>query len=252
MGSIAVTGAASGIGLATVRRLHDAGHDVWCLDRDLERLTSAVSDLSQSPQMHVLGVDVADQSDVEAAFRDIRAGSGGRLDGLVNSAGVIALGRFEDLSLQDWEEMFRVNVIGSFLSIKTALPLLRAADAPSIVNLASMAGKLPGPYSAAYNASKAAVISLTRTAAFALAPAIRVNAVCPGVVRTPMYDKIDAGLAVLGAPEMFQSKPRAASSPLARQANADEIASVIEFLLGSGSSYMTGEDVNITGGFVMH
>lgn len=252
MGAIAITGAASGIGLATARRLYAAGHEVWCMDRDQERLASAVDDLPQRSRIHTLRVDVANQVEVESAFQQIRAGSVGRLDGLVNSAGIVVLGVFEDLAVEDWENAFRVNVIGSFLAIKAAVPLLRAADAGSIVNLASMAGKLPGVYSAPYNASKAAVISLTRTAAVALAPTIRVNAVCPGVVRTPMYERLDAGLTALGAPKILQSNPRAASSPLARQAEADEIASVVEFLLGSASSYMTGEDVNVTGGFVMH
>jgi NAD(P)-dependent dehydrogenase (short-subunit alcohol dehydrogenase family) len=252
MKTFAVTGAASGIGLATANRLVAAGHRVWYLDRDADRIAHAPLDESTKSRVHFAVVDVADEGEVRDAFRQVATSANGHLDGLVNSAGVVSLGSFEELSTQDWEETFRVNVVGSYLTIRAAVPLLRAAGGGSIVNLASMAGKLAGPYTAPYNASKAAVISLTRSAAVALAPSIRVNAVCPGVVQTPMYDKIDARLAALGAPNAMQSRERAGSSPLARRASADEVAAVIEFLLDGGSSYMTGEDVNITGGFVMH
>ena len=250
MGEFVVTGAASGIGLATALRMARGGHRVWCLDRDADRLAQAL-DVEPGLATESLVADVADDAGVGRALATV-ASRCDRLDGLVNSAGVIPVAGFEAHSVADWELSYRINVIGSYLMIRSALPLLRRSPDASIVNLASMAGKLPGPYTAAYNASKAAVISLTRSAAAALAPAVRVNAVCPGVVATPAYEKIDARLNELGAPPALQSDQRAAIAPIGRAASADEIASVIEFLLGQGAAFVTGEDINVTGGFVMH
>ena len=251
MGVFVVTGAASGIGLATAQRLYRAGHGVWCLDRDAGRLGAAFPELVGSG-IRSLTVDVSDDVAMRAAFDVIGSKSDGRLNGLVNSAGVVPMGAFDDLSVADWELAFRVNVIGSYLAIRYSTPLLRSSGGGSIVNLASMAAKLAGPYTAPYNASKAAVISLTRTAATCLAPSIRVNAVCPGVVSTPAYEMIDATLISLGAPSTLQSVARAASAPIGRPASSDEVATVIEFLLSEAAAYITGEDVNVTGGFVMH
>ena len=250
MGEVVVTGAASGIGLATALRMARRGHHVWCLDRDGDRLAQAL-EAEPGLETEPLTVDVADEASVERALATV-ASRCDRLDGLVNSAGVIPVAPFAAHSVADWELSYRVNVIGSYLAIRSALPMLRRSPEASIVNLASMAGKLAGPYTAAYNASKAAVISLTRSAAVALAPGIRVNAVCPGVVMTPAYEKIDARLQELDAPPILRSTNRAATAPIGRPATADEIASVIEFLLGPGAAFVTGEDINVSGGFVMH
>ena len=250
MGEHLVTGAASGIGLATVRRLAAAGHRVWALDHNPDRLERALEAAGLTGVGRLVS-DVGDESSVESALRQVAADAD-HLDGLVNCAGIIPVAPFEQHSVLDWERSYRVNVIGTYLVLRAALPLLRAGQGASVVNLASMAAKIPGPYTVAYNASKAAVVSLTRSAAVALAPDIRVNAVCPGVVGTPMYEAIDARLHELGAPEMLRFEARAASAPAGRPASAEEIATVIEFLLGPGAAFVTGEDVNVTGGFVMH
>jgi 2-keto-3-deoxy-L-fuconate dehydrogenase len=250
MGEFVVTGAASGIGLATALRLARRGHRVWCLDRDGDRLAQAL-DVEPALATESLVADVADEASIERALASV-ASRCDRLDGLVNSAGVIPVAAFEASSVADWELSYRVNVIGTYLAIRASLPMLRRSPEASIVNLASMAGKLPGPYTSAYNASKAAVISLTRSAAAALAPEVRVNAVCPGVVTTPAYEKIDARLRELGAPPVLQSSRRAATAPIGRAAASEEIASVIEFLLGPDAGFVTGEDINVSGGFVMH
>ena len=230
MGVYLVTGAASGIGLATTKTLAGEGHDVFALDRDADRLATAFDGLD-GPRPNPLIADVADPASVAAALARV-AEQTTVLDGLVNSAGVVSVVPFEDLSADDWETTYRINVVGTFLVIQAALPLLRAAETPSVVNLASMAGKIASTYMAAYNASKAAVISLTRSAALTFAPAIRVNAVCPGVVATPMYEEIDRRMVAVGAPEMLRFEQRAAQAPIGRPATADEVASVIVFLLG--------------------
>jgi NAD(P)-dependent dehydrogenase (short-subunit alcohol dehydrogenase family) len=250
MGEYLVTGAASGIGLAIVHRLAAVGHRVWALDLSADRLERAL-ETAGLPSVEPLVSDVGDESGVQSALRRVAAAAD-HLDGLVNCAGIIPVAPFELHSVSDWERSYRVNVIGTYLMLRASLPLLRAGQAASVVNLASMAAKIPGPYTVAYNASKAAVVSLTRSAAAALAPDIRVNAVCPGVVDTPMYEAIDARLHALGAPDLLRFEARAASAPAGRPASADEIATVIEFLLGPGAAFVTGEDVNVTGGFVMH
>jgi NAD(P)-dependent dehydrogenase (short-subunit alcohol dehydrogenase family) len=253
MGSFLVTGAASGIGLATARVLAREGHRVFALDRDEERLASAFDGLDglDGPAPEPLVADVGDPGSVAAALETVTELTT-TLDGLVNAAGIVLIVPFEDLTAEDWERIYRVNVVGTFLVLQAALPLLRAAASPAVVNIASMAGKIASSYTAPYNASKAAVISLTRSAALTLAPDIRVNAVCPGIVDTPMYEQIDRRMAEVGAPEEFRFHRRAPKAPLGRAATADEIASVIVFLLGPGAAFMTGEDVNVTGGFVMH
>lgn len=250
MGEYLVTGAASGIGFATATRLAGPAHRVWALDRDADRL-ERVLDAAALPNVERLVADVGDEASVELALRRVAAVAD-HLDGLVNCAGIIPVAPFDQHSVLDWERSYRVNVIGTYLVLRASLPLLRAGEAASVVNLASMAAKIPGPYTVAYNASKAAVVSLTRSSAAALAPRIRVNAVCPGVVASPMYEAVDARLHALGAPEMLRFEARAASAPAGRPASADEIATVIEFLLGPGAAFVTGEDVNVSGGFVMH
>jgi len=249
---VAITGAASGIGLRVASDLVAEGHRVWCLDRDLAKLTEAVASLRGTGVAEALALDVADEAAVASTFATIGAACGGRLHGLVNSAGILVVGRFEDLAPEQWERAFRVNVIGSYLTIKHAAPLLREARPGHVVNLASIAGKLPGPYTTPYSASKAAVISLTRSAAAALGPDVLVNAVCPGPVDTPMYVEMHAGLAAAGAPEELRFERRSTQSPLGRAASVDEISATIRFLLSEAADGITGEDVNVSAGFVMH
>jgi NAD(P)-dependent dehydrogenase (short-subunit alcohol dehydrogenase family) len=253
MGSYLVTGAASGIGLATAGALARDGHRVFALDRDAARLGTAFEGLAglDGPPPEPIVADVADPAAVAAALEGI-ARRTDALDGLVNSAGIVCVVPFEDLTADDLVTTYRVNVVGTFLVLQAALPLLRASASPSVVNLASQAGKIASKYLAAYCASKAAVISMTRSAALTLAPTIRVNSVCPGIVDTPMYEEIDRRVVELGAPEELRFHRRGPQAPLGRAATADEVASVILFLLGPGSQFMTGEDVNVTGGFIMY
>ena len=251
-GCVAVTGAAGGIGLQVVLDLAEAGRHVWCLDRDPEGLSKSVALARAVGEADALVVDVADEASVAAAFVTIGDTCGGRLEGLVNSAGVLVVGRFEALVAADWDRAFRVNVVGSYLTIKHAIPWLRAAPPGRVVNLSSIAGKIPAEFTAPYNASKAAVISLTRSAALALAPDILVNAVCPGPVGTAMYDQMDAQLDAAGAPGELRFAPRSKLAPMGRAGTVAEISAVIGFLLSGASSFVTGEDVNVSGGMVMY
>ncbi|MEZ5101789.1 MAG: SDR family oxidoreductase [Thermoleophilia bacterium] len=242
-----VTGAASGIGAATARLLAGGGWRVIAADVRARALVA----LAEEVGVEAVELDVADEASVRDAFGRV-ASLTPSLDALVCSAGIVAVSRFEASSQAEWERVLRVNVVGSYLCLQAALPLLRAAAPPArVVNLASTAGKVGAPSFAAYAASKAAVISLTRSAAVALAPDVLVNCVCPGPVETPMWsDAIDPAMAELGVPDALAA--RAAEIPLGRAGRPDEVARVIEFLLGDGGAYIVGEDLNVNGGVVLH
>jgi NAD(P)-dependent dehydrogenase (short-subunit alcohol dehydrogenase family) len=244
-----VTGAGSGIGAASARRLAEDGFKVWCLDLRLEAAEATATTIDHASAG---SVDVGDEASVLSAFDTIMRARPA-IDVLVNSAGIIVNSRFEETSVSDWERTYRINVIGTYLSIVAALPGLRAAKAPSrVINIASAAGKLPGMYTVSYNASKAAVINLTRSAAVALAPDILVNSVCPGVIDTPMWDQQRIGLARIGAGPGTTFEERVAALPIKRPGSAEDVAEVVAFLAGKGGRYILGEDLNVNGGLALH
>jgi NAD(P)-dependent dehydrogenase (short-subunit alcohol dehydrogenase family) len=247
---IVVTGAASGIGAAAVRSLCEGGDRIWCLDRSRQGLETLVREAAPSSRLQPIVVDISDDASLAQAFEEVAEGAGGRLDGLVNSAGICPVVLFDDLTLADWRGVLEVNLLGTFSAIKRAVPLMRAAGSGSIVNVASASAKIPVTSFAPYGASKAAVVSLTKTAAAALAPVIRVNCVCPGIVDTPLWEALDRELESVGATLRFST--RSANTPAQRPGRAEEIAAVIRFLLSDEASFVTGEDVNVSGGMVMH
>jgi NAD(P)-dependent dehydrogenase (short-subunit alcohol dehydrogenase family) len=248
---IAVTGAASGIGAQVAVDLAASGHLVWCLDREQSGLDATLARIRKVGSGEALALDVTDESQVIAVFQTIGQHSDGRLDGLVNSAGVVVVGPFEQLEVADWQRAFTVNVIGSFLTIKYASRLLRAAAPGMVVNLASIAARSPSLFTAPYNASKAAVLSLTRSAAVALAPGILVNSVSPGPIGTPMYQTIDDGLDAAGAPPELHFGMRSTMNPLGRAGTTAEVSAAILFLLSDAARFMTGQDISVNGGMLM-
>jgi D-sorbitol dehydrogenase (acceptor) len=248
-----VTGAASGIGAATARRLATDGFRVWLADIAFDRAGAVADELvSHGRTALALELDVSEPESVEAAFTRVIQ-TEGSIDALVNCAGIVGVTKFEESTQEEWENIYRINVVGSYLCLKAALTGLRRAEPPSrVVNLASGAGKMPGPFTAAYNASKAGVISLTKSAAVALAPDILVNCISPGVIETPLWDTIDGRLEELAAPEPARLEQRVAALPMKRIGTADEIAAVISFLVSRTNRYMVGGDVNVNGGYIMH
>lgn len=176
-----VTGGSSGIGLALARMLRDEGYGLTLVSRTAAKVEAAAAELGA---LAVAG-DVSREEDCERALA-AHTERHGRLDVLVNSAGIGIGGRVEDLTAKQWDLQFSVNLRGLFLVTRGAIPLLRETRG-HIVNLASIAGTVPTPGLAAYGASKAAVISFTRSLNRELdADGVRVLALCPGFVDTPM------------------------------------------------------------------
>ena len=248
-----VTGGSGGIGSAIAAKLAMDGSHVWIADIDLSKARESAERITAAGgSAAAVLMDVGDEASITTAFAEISAGSPS-VGVLVNGAGVVSTHEFENIPASAWQDTYRINVTGMYLSIRAALPLLRAAPPPArIVNIASGAGKIPGVFTAHYHASKAAVISLTRTAAVALAPDVLVNSVCPGIIDTAMWEKIDSGLARLGAPDVARLSSRSRAVPLQRSGSPEEVADVVAFLACDAARFMTGEDVNVSGGGVMH
>lgn len=243
---IVVTGAGGGQGAAEARRLAQEGATVIAGDlRAPESYVIGAAPAGAAPQgqasagsVHGVSLDVADPQ----AWLDLRArieaDFGGRVDGLINNAGVTSRVRLPDVELEDWNRVLAVNLTGPMLGIKTLLPLM--AEGASIVNVGSVAG-LTGHYTAAYTASKWGLRGLTKTAATELgARGIRVNAVHPGYIHTPM---------VANAPATFL-EANIELTPLARGGQPEEVAELMVFLMSDESRFISGADIPIDGGVV--
>jgi NAD(P)-dependent dehydrogenase (short-subunit alcohol dehydrogenase family) len=241
-GACIVTGAASGIGRATALHLLGSGARVVAVDRDEAGLAEAAG---RGAEPLVADVTARDGRRAIAAV----AGAGG----LVNAAGVIRLSPIADVTENDWDAIHAVNVRAVFFLLQAMQDVLPPGSA--VVNVASIAGKTGSTVeAAAYGASKAALLSVTRTFAHAWARrGVRVNAVCPGVVETPMNQVVLDGIArARGVSVEAVEEARREAIPLGRTASADEVARVIGFLLSADAGYMTGQAVNVSGGLVTY
>jgi NAD(P)-dependent dehydrogenase (short-subunit alcohol dehydrogenase family) len=240
----AVTGAASGIGRAVALTLAGVGAGLVLLDIDADGGADTLRLVENVGVGAIFGqVDVADGDAVEAAMI---AGVTrfGRLDLAVNCAGVNPpISRVGDDDAANWKRTIAINLTGMFNTLKSELNLLLAhGEGGAIVNLASVAGLLAAPHQAAYSASKHGVVGLTRTAAVEYARrGIRVNAVCPGPIDTPM---VHAFLDETGHEATILSD----GVPMRRLGTAQEVADVVLWLLSSASSYVTGQAIAVDGG----
>lgn len=222
--TIVVVGGASGLGAATAKALADQGDRVVVAD-----LPGTGADVE---------VDVTDEAAVEALFEGVARGDGG-FHGAVNCAGVSTLARVVDHDAAEWRRVVDVCLTGSFLVLKHAGR--RVADGGSLVSLSSLNARQPGTGLAAYCAAKAGLVALTEVAALELGPRrVRVNAVAPGLVVTP-----------LTAPAMDIPGVRddyVANTPLGRPGEPEEVAAAIRFLLSDDAAWITGETLDINGG----
>jgi NAD(P)-dependent dehydrogenase (short-subunit alcohol dehydrogenase family) len=247
-----VTGAARGMGHAIAAAFLAEGGAVTMLDIEADGVQSAAAQLDAGGERTLARrCDVTSAADADAAVAATVERFGG-VDCLVNCAGVLTMGPIGELTEEQWDITMDVNAKGVFLMMRAAIPALRASGAASIVNIASQSGKRGEELLAHYCASKAAVILLTRGAALDLAPAIRVNSVCPGYVDTAMQDAVAAEVAAeTGTPASELLAEWVKEVPMGRFQQADDVAKLVLFLASDDASEITGEDVNITGGLMM-
>lgn len=246
-----VTGGANGIGFASARAFYDAGDRVVIADIDREAADRA----SKSLGSRSLGcaIDVRRRDTVEAAF-EIAQGAFGPVDVVHANAGVSSMKRAVDLTETDWDFNFDVNAKGVFLTNQVAVRHFLANGTKGvIVNTASLAAKMGAPFLAHYSASKFAVVGWTQALAREhAADGIRVNAVCPGFVRTPMQErevKWEAELLGKSPDEVRQSYLD--QTPLGRLEEPEDVAGVVLFLASRAARFMTGQAINVTGGVYM-
>jgi NAD(P)-dependent dehydrogenase (short-subunit alcohol dehydrogenase family) len=241
-----VTGGASGIGLASARRFVAEGARVALLDCDAGRLGASARELGT--RVTAVQADVTDEAQVQKAVGEAARALQG-LDGLVNSAGTSFWRSFAELSFEEWRRMLSVNLDGPFLVCHAALPALRASGKATIVNIASGAGLQPRQNFSAYCASKGGLVLFTKAIAMDLAADnIRVNAVCPGIVMTPLVER---NLALTG--DRDAAYQRYISRNLMRRfGTAEEIADAILWLSSHESAFVTGSAISIDGGSVFH
>ncbi len=233
-----ITGAARGIGLATARMLQSRGWNVALLDRDADELATAAADLPAG-QTLTLTQDISDPQAAPVFLRAVDQRFG-RLDALVNNAGVADFGPIGDTGFDRWRTVMETNLDGTFLTTQAATPMLRDTRG-AIVNIASISGLRASTLRVAYGTSKAAVIALTQQQAVELGEyGIRANAVCPGPVRTKLAMAVHT-------PDIIAAYHDAI--PLNRYGTEDEIAEVISFLVSPAASYVTGQCIAADGGF---
>src|SRR6266850_3658534 len=253
---VLITGAAGGIGTAAARRLAADGARVVVADIDggaAEKLARDVDGVAVQADV-TRGADIARM--VEAPYT-----RWGRLDVLFNNAGVIRVQPMLEVTEAEWDRVMSVNLRAVFFVLQAAArrmksqpPMAGSELRGKLIHTASIAAYRGGsPLLAPYNASKAGVISLARTAAQVLAPdRITSNCVCPGAVDTPMWEQIDREIGALhGWAPREAWKKRIAGIPLGRPETADDVAGVVAFLAGPDSDYMTGQAIKVDGGMVM-
>ena len=249
-----ITGAGSGIGRACANLFAQEGAIVIVADID-ERLGKEVaSEISARGFIaDFIKLDVTDESSWLNAYKFVQE-KHSRLNILVNNAGIAFGGSITELSLHDWRRLMAVNLDGVFLGTKHAIPLMQKNDGGSIINVSSASGIVGSPTAAAYCTSKGGVRLFTKAVALECAQArnnIRVNSVHPGVVATPMFEKGPTWNDFVNQMGGLEGawKKLAESAPLDRVAEPQEIANAILFLASDASSYMTGSELIIDGGF---
>jgi 3-oxoacyl-[acyl-carrier protein] reductase len=243
-----VTGAATGIGRAIVVSLAAGGYDVainYSRSEAEARETERLAREAGAERTALIKADVSQEADVIAMIAEVERLFDGQLDLLVNNAGVtsdVPPAKFDTMAVEDFDRVFAVNVRGTFLVCKHASRLLKAMPQASIVNTASIVGLRPGPQPLPYSASKAAIVSMTRTLAGALGPTIRVNAVAPGWLEGDWMER------TLGDNYDKLMTRRASQTPLKRNARVEDVGAAV-LTLATQLLFTSGQTVVVDGGY---
>ncbi|MHB1005967.1 MAG: SDR family NAD(P)-dependent oxidoreductase [Chloroflexota bacterium] len=248
-----VTGSGRGIGKAIALRLARDGADVLVCDVDLASAEETAGEIKAlGRKASATRTDVSRQSEtkamVEKAVADL-----GHVDILVNNAGIVQVKSWLELTDEDVDRMFAVNIKGTLFASQAVAPYLMNQHSGRIINIASLAAKLGRPLYAHYSASKAAVVNFSRAIAMAMAPyGVTCNSVCPGIVDTKMWEYLDEALAPIEGKQKGQVKEaRRKTIPLGRLEVPEDVAGVVAFLASDDSGYMTGQSLLVDGGIFM-
>lgn len=242
---VVVTGAASGIGDGVCQSLAAAGYGIIMADIDADKLERAAASV---PHNRTVVVDVADPS-AKKKLEEIAATTG-NVWGLINCAGISLVKHFLLNTEEEWTSILRVNLEGTIRACSAIAPVLHGNGGGAIINIASITGRNPAALQGAYAASKAGVIGFSTSLAFDMGPLnVTVNAVCPGIVRTPIWDRIletEADETGDSPDEIFAKHTE--PIPMGRPQSAQEIGELCVFLLSDAARSISGEAINITGG----
>lgn len=239
-----VTGAGRGIGRAVATRLAEAGADIIAADIDLESAKKTIEEIGEDcAKLMAIQVDVTQEKSVNAMVK-MALEEFGKVDILINNAGIMFRTRLQTISLEEWNSILQVNLTGPFLSTKAVLPFMKKNGYGRIVNVSSSAGRSVSTLGGAhYTASKAGLLGFTRAAAKEVASiGITVNAVCPGLIDTPM---------ARDATSKEELEKFINSFPIKRIGLPEEIGDLVVFLCSDKASYITGASIDINGGDLM-
>ena len=243
-----ITGAGSGLGLAAAKAFAESGASVALADWNEESVRSAAGELTaKGHKALAIRCDVADDAQVEAMVKETVA-TFGRLDAAYNNAGVQnLLAETADTTREDYDRVMAINLRGVWSCMKFELRQMRTQGSGAIVNCSSLGGLVGGAERGIYHAAKHGVIGFTKSAALEYAArGIRINAVCPGLIWTPMADQMVAA----GQGEALKAMEK--SVPMGRVGRPEEIADAVLWLCSDAASYVTGQSISVDGGFIMH
>ncbi|CAG9622740.1 SDR family NAD(P)-dependent oxidoreductase [Sutcliffiella rhizosphaerae] len=246
-----ITGAAQGLGFAIANELANDHFHVILLDRKKEQLKIATEQLlEQGHQASGIEIDLEHTEKIQDVLSQI-AVEHGKIHVLVNNAGINIVKPFDEVTSDNWDKVMNINLKASFFMIQHAAPLME--DSGSIINISSIASNSPRPLSVAYAASKAGMVSLTKTASIVLAPRrIRVNAICPGAMETELLEKMSLEMGDLSGTSPEESLQNYLGAiPLGRISTPSDIAKSVAFLASDNANYITGQSLNVCGGLTV-